>query len=113
MERGKTKMLTGSEIAAFVAEQRELCTNATPGPWHEGVNGNPRVYGPDDSLGSGLIAAFTRWQDRPFIASARTSLPRALDIIEEQQQRIAELERGKAEARKERRGAAGGEGVRA
>lgn len=38
-------------------DQREaLARAATPGPWRRGQSGNLRVYGPDDSQHSGLLA---------------------------------------------------------
>jgi hypothetical protein len=108
--------MTPSEIAAFVKEQRELCDAATPGPWKLDEHFQCYIWGPkmqmvaDDGLEFDQAKAITRMrgvganlplkQNGDFIASARTSLPKAIRIIEDQQAKILELEARSAQYRK-------------
>ena len=85
------------EIAAFVKEQRELCEQATPGPWvASGIRqriGDYEYVAVDRESGAGV--AFIPYSDQTlqdhldshadqhYIAASRISLPRALDIIEQ------------------------------
>ena len=105
-----------TDLAAWLKATRELCEKATPGPWKfsemsplcDGhyhwaqvcvAEGSLTIAETDDSappfvarIHPDLNDTESHIDDGQFIASARAALPRALDIIEEQQKRITELE---------------------
>ena len=98
----------------FVAESRRICEAATAGPWYvaekKGEKDWPRLeaVNPDDAAREKEATEYDWFEPDPlhvsdlddcvaegnkaFIAHARTALPHALDIIEQQAKRIAELE---------------------
>lgn len=74
-------------ILSFIKEVRARIEAATPGPWEYSANGmmdNPSVV----INGHSKIDVFTSDADTMFVAEARTDLPRALDIIENQARQI-------------------------
>ena len=73
-----------------LAEIRERCEKATPGPWETYPFGKayPAIVAPsgDAELGNWMVAERVRWRnDADFIAHARTDTPYLLDLITEAQ----------------------------
>ena len=82
-----------------IAELRELCEKATPGPWRWsfviGPSGHrtPRLANSALLQGQGLRGIFRAYPapgdaDAALVAAARTALPEALDEIERLQGRV-------------------------
>ena len=88
--------------STFVSESRRICEAASDAPWeHTNINS---VHGPKTLVCSAYDAETEEEEARQdgdfkFIAHARTALPAALDIIEQQAKRIAELEQELTESR--------------
>lgn len=73
--RSATSDLTKERIEEILAG----CEGVTPGPWREGVDGNQRIYGPDNAgEASGLIASFVRRFDLSHITRLDPATVRTL-----------------------------------
>ena len=76
--------------AEWIAQQREVCNAATPGPWESKHYGRYEDHDEccialtDDSIEP------SKYENADFIAAARTALPAALDALESSMQREAE-----------------------
>lgn len=72
--------MTADEIAKL----RELCANATPGPWEEEYDEHDPGHGPVSFFGAGPTVETEQGAilDALFIAVSREALPVALDEIE-------------------------------
>lgn len=80
-------------------EIRERASAALPGPWRKGVAGNWRIYGPDGTDGTGLVANYCRTKDLEFAYHARTDIPAMLDEIDRLKRSISSLEAALESAR--------------
>jgi hypothetical protein len=60
----------------------EMGAQHTPGPWKEGIDGNPRVYGPD-GMGehSGLVAVVLKGRGNVRLIAAAPELLDALKLV--------------------------------
>ena len=70
--------MTADEIAKL----RELCANATPGPWGCGFSNRGRIMSSNEEICSVWSSEETHDANAAFIAAARKALPAALDEIE-------------------------------